>query len=346
MKQISSILFLFGVVFIQAQTTNPINIWYGNEQVFGTSGQAQYWINILGNVDRDMNWEEVKYQLNGGAYHLLKLGSDKHRLANTGDFNIEIGWADLNEGSNEVLVLAISENGDRFNEKVIVNIIKGKRWELPYEVDFRRISDLQKHVQVVDGNWKLNEHGARTVEPYYDRVLSVGDTTWRNYRAHITLTIHDFTPPTVGPPTYNVTHFGVAFRWRGHVPTPNHQPSRQWFPLGAQGEFLLKENRDSCTWRILYDGSEEAPPQTFTKVRKSIVLGEELNFKAEVETMSDGNTRYRFKQWIKGDAEPNDWDIIGYEDGKNDFESGALCLVPHNSDVTIHSVLVEPISLP
>ena len=36
--------------------------------------------------------------------------------------------------------------------------------------------------------------------------------------------------------------------------------------------------------------------------------------------------------------EPDAWDVEGFEE--DDYDSGALCLVPHNSDVTIHSVRV------
>jgi len=50
---------------------------------------------------------------------------------------------------------------------------------------------------------------------------------------------------------------------------------------------------------------------------------------------------YRFKQWHKGNTEPESWDVEGIEAG--DYPSGALCLVPHNSDVTLHFVQVTPL---
>ena len=63
-----------------------------------------------------------------------------------------------------------------------------------------------------------------------------------------------------------------------------------------------------------------------------------MTIKAQVQTMPDGRTRYRFRQWANAQAEPDTWDVEGFEAG--DYPSGALCLVPHNSDVTIHSVQV------
>ena len=57
--------------------------------------------------------------------------------------------------------------------------------------------------------------------------------------------------------------------------------------------------------------------------------------------MPDGQSRYRFKQWFLDEEEPIVWDVEGSEAG--DYRSGALCLVPHNSDVTIHTVRVTPL---
>ena len=46
---------------------------------------------------------------------------------------------------------------------------------------------------------------------------------------------------------------------------------------------------------------------------------------------------------VGGSPEPLGWDVEGVEKRKNDYPSGSLCLVPHNSDVTIHEVMVEPL---
>ena len=43
-------------------------------------------------------------------------------------------------------------------------------------------------------------------------------------------------------------------------------------------------------------------------------------------------------------AEPHSWDVEGLEE--DDLASGALCLVPHNADVTIHEVDVQPLPPP
>lgn len=330
------------VTFAQNKVKPTIDIWYGNKQNFGQLGRAQNWINILGNVSRNVDWKQVTYSLNGDSKKSLTLGSDLHRLANKGDFNIDIGWDEVIEGKNTVLIEATPKTGKAIKKKVTFNVTLGTKWPLPYEVDFANVKDLQKVVQVVDGNWKLTEIGVKTVEPYYDRVLAVGDTNWTNFEANLLLTVNDFTPSEKGPPTYNVTHFGVALRWRGHAPD-DLQPYRKWYPLGSQGEFLLKNELDSCTWRILFDGRKGAPKPKYSSRTNAIVLGKKMHIKAQVSTLPNGDTRYRFKQWMYGITEPKDWDVEGIEVGNRDFRSGALCLVPHNSDVTIHKISVIPI---
>jgi|GEM_PF-1931552 len=326
----------------QSKKVEKIDIWYGDEQSFGLNGRAQNWINILGNVDRNTEWESVTYMLNGKNGNTLTLGSDKHRLANKGDFNIELSWEEVNEGENKLEIIATPKKGKTIRREVSVNVTKGKKWPLPYYLDFSKTKNLQEVVQVVDGRWELTPEGVKTAEPYYDRVLTIGDTNWTNYEANIELTIHDFTPSEKGPPTYDVTHFGVALRWRGHVPN-GLQPSRQWYPLGSQGEFFLKDDLQTCTWRILYNGGKDAPKPTYSTKKNAIQLNEKIKIRAQVSTLPNGDTQYRFKQWKLHDPEPFKWDVEGIENGSDDFPSGALCLVPHNSNVTIHQLVVQPL---
>lgn len=316
-----------------------INFWYGPEQKFGHLGEPQRWINVLGNISEAARLDSATFSLNGGAEQKLSLGSDLHRLAMPGDFNVELDWNAVRAGNNQVQVTAYSQDGKTISETVRLDVVRGKTWPLPYYLDFTEVDRLQDVVQVVDGQWELNENGVRTVQRYYDRVLSMGDTTWSDFETTVKLTINDYTPSEPGPPTYNVTHFGVAMRWRGHH-TDGRQPSRKWFPLGAQGEFLIKENKDSCQWRILFDGGRQKPQQ-YSGTRNKLPMGEVMWIKTQVATTPDSRTRYRFKQWADGDSEPLNWDVEGFESG--DYPSGALCLVPHNSDVTIHEVRVEPL---
>ena len=317
-----------------------INFWYGKDQVFGQIAITQKWVNVLGNISPVESVKETYYQINDQLTP-FRLGPDLHRLARSGDFNLDIPLTTLSEGINHLMVTAIANDGAITSEVISLEIKKNRHWPLPYDVDFSQADRIQETVQVVDGLWKLNDQGIRTVEPYYDRVLSIGDTSWTNYEVTIKVTVHDWTPSQPGPPTYNVSHFGVALHWRGHH-IDDLQPYRKWFPLGAQGEFLLNETTDSCRWRILYDGRKDAKLPTYAEdvshIRKEVPVW----FKAQVINLENDSTLYRYKQWIDGAKEPENWDVSGIEE--EDDLSGSLCLVPHNSDVTIHRVKIIPVN--
>ncbi|NND32715.1 MAG: hypothetical protein HKN76_09005 [Saprospiraceae bacterium] len=316
-----------------------IDIWYGRHQRFGHLGISQRWINIVGNVSSKDSVTECFYILNNRPAQPFQLGPDLHRLAKAGDFNLDLALTTLEEGENRLIISVIS-GSRQVNDTVFLQISKEAKWPIPYEVDFTVVDNLQDVIQVVDGNWNLTKEGVRTVEPYYDRVFCIGDTSWQNYEALVKLTVHDWTPSQPGPPTYNVSHFGIAMHWRGHHEDGN-QPRRKWYPLGAQGEFLLKEKSDSCHWRILFDGKNPDKPPIYASGFNSIKKNRIIWVKSQVRNVENGNTVYKFKQWLDGQEEPAEWNLEGTE--KGDYSSGSLCIVPHNSDVTIHQVKIDPI---
>lgn len=325
--------------------TDRIHFWYGPEQYFGQTGRTQRWINVLGNIAQPEEVSSASFSLNGGEVLPLTLGSDLHRLALPGDFNIELAWEAVQTGHNRLVVEAVLHSGRRIETAVTLIVAEPRFWPLPYAVDFSQVKNLQQVVQVVDGHWQQTPDGVRTVQRYYDRVLSVGDTTWRDVEALVRLTLHDFTPPEKGPPTYDVTHMGVAHRWRGHH-TDGRQPSRKWYPLGAQGEFMVKPQPDSCRWRILFGGGKDAPAQAWSQRFQRIIPGSTIRIRSQVQTLPDGRNAYRYKLWPDAAPEPIDWDIEGTEPAATGYPSGALCLVPHNTDVTIHSLSVQPLTAP
>lgn len=329
------------IYFLEAapvEEDRSIEIWYGPRQSFGQVGEAQAWINILGRVRGVESLEALRVAIHGGPAQTLSTGSDRHRLARPGDFNAELPWDGFHPGENSVRFHAEWRDGSAAHADVTLQIERGRRWPLPYAVDFSSVKDLQAAVQVVDGRWVLTQDGVRTAEPYYDRVLCLGDASWTDFEATVLLTLHGFTPPAPGPPTYNVTHVGVALRWRGHT-QDERQPSRQWYPLGAQGELLIGPDLPHCRWRILPNEKQ----RIYAGERNAVALNRPFRVKAQVATLADGRSRYRFKQWMDGDPEPQSWDVTACEPGASDFPSGSLCLVPHNTDVTIHEVRVEPL---
>jgi hypothetical protein len=56
---------------------------------------------------------------------------------------------------------------------------------------------------------------------------------WRDYEATVKLTINGFLPRQPGPPTYGVSHCGIAVRWRGHTADARSPAEPAVVPDGA-----------------------------------------------------------------------------------------------------------------
>ncbi len=315
-----------------------IHIWYGPEQHFGQMGMPQRWANILGNVETKEGLQSLSYTLNDDEPMALTTGEDGRRLANPGDFNIDIDTARLETGKNTVLITAADSLGNSVSEEVIVHYETGNTWPLPYTIEWNQIENIQDVAQIVDGHWKLAENGVRTLAPYYDRVLAIGDSSWADYEVTTSVIFHDFTLPHKGPPTFGVSHAAIATRWPGHDLDDN-QPHTKWYPVGATAEFRLTANLDSCRWRI-FDG-ENLYVEDTTKIR-TITLDIRYHMKHRVETQSGGSTLYSVKCWEEGQPEPEIWDLQATEPPGN-LPSGSALLIAHNTDVTFGDVKAVPL---
>ena len=314
-----------------------IDLWYGQEQYFGIPGNPQRAINILGNVACQDSLVALRYSLNEGHWQNLSVGPDGRRLAGKGDFNIEILRMYLSEGKNIVQIKAEDSNGIIEQQKVIVHYTNEKTWPLAYEIDWNNVDLLQKAVYIIDGKWVIVPDGIRTVEPYYDRILAFGDSTWRDFEILVSVIFHDYAEPLPGPPTFNVSHAALAMRWPGHDDDGN-QPRVKWYPLGATCEMQLKTNLDSCRWRILGGGSKTENIHAL----KTIELGKKYMMKSRVESLENDSTQYSVKFWEYHTAEPDEWDLQATE-GPEDVQYGSGLLISHNTDVTFGYLKVSPL---
>ena len=317
-----------------------INLWYGEEQTFGHLGTPQRWVNILGNISATDSVVSACAVINQSDTMILSLGSDFHRLARQGDFNVDIDRDKLRVGENLIEIVATDSSGGRAGKTVKVHLHAGNTWPLPYEIHWAEVNEITDVAEIMDGKWELTPDGVRTSELYYDRILTIGDSTWSDYEVETTVIFHDFTPPAPGPPTYNVSHAAIASRFPGHD-VDEHQPHRKWFPLGATSEFRLTTQLDSCRWRI-FDGENlyvEQRPEQF----RTIELDKMYGMKHRVETLTDGQTRYSVKLWPHDQAEPQTWDLIAIETPGN-LPNGAALLIAHNADVTFGDVRVMPLA--
>ncbi|AFZ34176.1 fibronectin type III domain-containing protein [Stanieria cyanosphaera PCC 7437] len=320
-----------------------INVWYGLHQNFGHLGNPQRFINILGNISiPDHNSiKSTTYTINSSDEIPFFLGSDQHRLAETGDFNLEINLNELIPGENNIVINATNTIGKSISQKVVVNYTSNQQWSLPYYVDFAKVKNIQDVAQIVDGKWILERGGARTVFPYYDRILAFGEMNWENYEVLAEVTINDFIPPFKKPPSYNVTHFGIGAGWRGHH-DDDYQPRRKWYPLGAAMEFTLNSNLRNCRWRMFAGGLGKGSVYAEQKKGKLIELGKRYIYKISAKTEADSSTLYQTKVWSANEEEPLKWELEARHQG-GDCRKGSVVLAAHNTDVTIWKVEIKPL---
>lgn len=306
-----------------------IDVWYGFDQEFGSFGQPQRWVNILGNVTDPEGVASLNYTLNGsGPPVSLRLGPDNRRLALPGDFNADLDIDDLIAGQNNLVLTAMDVMGNETTETVTVDFQPAPVWPLPYAIDWSALAtpeEIQDVAQVVDGEWRLENGNVRTAEPGYDRLIAIGDMTWEDYEVTVPITLNS------KPGFYGV---GVLLRWNGHtdVPVVTSNPKSGWFPLGAilwvwgssiqiygnDGEILDSENR-------------------------SFSIGTTYWIKARVETVPGVGGLYRMKVWENGQPEPATWDLTGQEQ-LSDPQEGSMMLLAHQVDVSFGNVVIQPIN--
>lgn len=338
---------LFSTTLFICQFAYPseitFDIWYGDEQHFGVLGHPQRWVNVLGHASPAEEIASLSYTLNNRSPVMLSYHEDKKRIATDGDFNIELDRNTLHSGENIVEITAFNYEGERFTHTVKVHYtFHGKAWELPYRINWSKVTHINDVAQVVDGKWELTKDGIRSVEQYYDRVITFGDDSWRNYEVTTTVIFHDFTPPNTNPNATGVTHAAIATRWPGHDIDGN-QPNVKWFPFGATAEFRIGQDLQQCRWRI-FDGKimrKENRYYAEEERRRIIQLEKKYWMKHRVETLDDGSSLYQVKLWEYDKPEPKEWDLKRIE--PNDFQYGSALLIAHHTDVTFGDVSVKPV---
>ncbi len=316
----------------EALAAPVIDVWYGLNQSFGQVGTPQNWVNILGNVTADEGLTSLEYSLNGGPIVPLATGPDDRRLAEPGDFNVDLAITGLLEGPNQVVITATDGLSAQTTATVTVDYSGVNVWPLPYSVDWDNVTDVQDVTQIVDGKWEILAGGLRTTQIDYDRVIDFGDLAWDNYEITTTVTLHGTEDP--GPLGGNSGGMGFTARWPGHSDEPasaaGYQPKAGWLPSGAACFYNVSPARVGIDDQI--DDSV------------SIGIGDTVNWKFRVETPPGFMGRYSAKVWPLGEPEPDTWNIVkvrGFEDESN----GSLLFYAHHTDVTLGDVQIVEIPM-
>jgi hypothetical protein len=258
------------------------------------------------------------------------MGSDTRRLADEGDFNVEIDYADLISGTNQVVITAEDILGNSAQETVTVTYSSSNVWPLPYSVDWDTVTDIQDAAQIVDGKWALVPGGVRTMQVDYDRELDFGDLTWDDFEITAPITVHAIDPdgylwPSVSP------GFGLTMRWRGHTDSPVDcsQPHCGWLPSGAGA------------W---YDIGQDGPLKLDGLADFTVTIneGDTYYWKLRVETISGVGSLYSLKVWEAGQPEPSSWNLTRQRD-LDDVANGSAILVAHHVDLTFGDVTIVPV---
>ena len=335
---------------VTADDKPVIDAWYGDTQQFGSRGNTQPMINILGSIRPSALAANPYFRVNGGTLRPFVLGTDLHRLANDGDFNLEIDRASLKPGKNVVQIHVRTPKGVDVTRDVEFQYEQGRKWELPYKVDFTKVSSIQDVVEVIDGKWRLTNDGLRTAEPYYDRQIAFGDSSWKDYELEAEILIHRMLPDLQGrnqgaPPYLSHSHVSFNLRWAGH-PDDGFSPRRDWQNLGslvALRADLSTPNRGSYWWMHFGRGVKGRPAKRSLTVREkrlSVQPDTRYRYRMKVETLGEARARYSTKMWATEDAEPDDWQMVAVDESER-FASGSAVFVVHHSDVTLCSIVVR-----
>lgn len=331
------------------KTVPEINLWYGTEQKFGHLGNSQPLINIVGSIRPKSSVADPSYRINGGKSIQFFLGTDLHRLANDGDFNLEIDRSKLKRGENTISIRARSLKGNAITQDVVVHYNPRDRWKLPYEIDFSEVTNIQDAVEVIDGKWEITKDGLHIAEPYYDRQISFGDKSWTDYELYAELIIHRHFPAINGrnrggPPYLSHVHTSFNLRWGGH-PDDGYSPRRDWMQLGSlvalRADFA--QQKKGSYWWLHYGKSIPGKPAKRSIAdhsnRISILEGQRYMYRMRVETVAKDQSRYSTKVWPSDGQEPEDWQLAGI-DLSETLPQGGVVFVVHHSDATLCKIKV------
>ncbi len=322
---------------IVAKEDGPVfDIWYGPHQSFGEMGLPQQWVNLLGNVGAPSGIKSLAYSLNNQELKHLNVGPDERRLACEGDFNIEIPYINLGPGENLVDIRAVDNDGNTTNETVRITFFDGRVWPNPYAVHWGALQRLEDAVQVVDGRWYLDERGIRPGTISYDRIIALGDLSWKDYEITVPFFIHRI-DPTNSPS--NGAGLGIVIRWRGHtdMPIACDQPGCGWWNSGATAWYGWDETGSSDS--LTLSGYKDKALDEYDRLE--LRMNKWYSLKMRVES-SPGDEVYRLKLWEIEDPEPNSWLLSGSQIELGP-PSGSVLLVAHHVDVTFGDITVIPL---
>jgi hypothetical protein len=307
-----------------AMDTPKINVWYEGLR-FGSNGAPQPWCNLLGSVSSAIGIKSLQYNLNGGPPVELSMGPDDRRLARAGDFNIDVRCRDLADGHNQVDIEVENMDANKSTATIELNYTSGTVGQLPYNIYWNTVEGITDVAQIVDGQWVLEDDRVRTLEPGYDRLIAVGDQSWRDYEIVVSFIVHQMLRGSYG--------VGVVVHWNGHTDAPlsGWQPKTGWRPAGGIGWYRGGALR-------IEDGERDLA----TDARITLDPDVRYFLKMRVETPPQQLPIYHLKIWSEDEAEPSAWNLSA-PGRPHHPTAGSVLLIAHRADVSFGNVIISPL---
>jgi hypothetical protein len=314
-----------------------IDVWYGLEQSFGHLANSQVLITIPGTVSSPVGVDTLDYRLNNGTPQTLDLGPDNKRLAEPGDFIIELERSTLPNGPNQVVITASDVNGETTTATVVVSHTTGQTGPLPIAIDWSTVSNLHDVAEPMEGRWTILGSQIAPTVAEYDRLLALGDVTWTDYEVTIPITLHEIDPNGTGHQSpSNGPALGLGLRWLGH--SGSETPRLDWWPTGAFAWYRMQEPNFN-RFELIGNEDKYMDDSPNTPV---FLEGQTFAYKARVETGTDGRSTYRFKAWDAATTEPAAW-LLEITTDPGDPAAGSILLIAHEVDASFGTVTVTPI---
>lgn len=326
-----------------------ITLWYGSSPDFGRVGDAQKWINIPGTLTSAAPLTSFNYTFNGGLPQPISLGPDIRRLAGLGDFNIELDYTDLLPGDNALVMTATDVDGNTGQVTATIHYQPNSITWTPgtYLYDWSTVTQIADLAQPVDGHWIIDNGTVRSPALAFDRLLAIGDLSWRDYTVTVPITFYGIDPAGYTAPS-NGPGVGILVRWAGHYDAGDGiTPVHGWRRLGALAWYKWRRNGSTYTEGLQLVGHQGRVLGTSARLLSS---GVTYNFKVDVQSAASPGTpaTYRFKVWPATQNEPAAWDLQS-TNISGEPTGGSILLVAHHVDarfgparVVLHSTRPSP----
>ena len=328
-------------------TDTAIDFWYGPTIRRPLARTAHRWVTVPGRITSTVGVYDARWELvdrDDLRPRPLTLGPTAYRLVERGDFNIEIEPSELRPGPNPLAIRVVDLAGQTHEAQTNVLMEPTPTHRDDIDIAWSSIQRIDDVAQVVDGRWELTIQGLRTQEIGYDRVVALGDRSWRDYDVCCSFTVHGRSdnPLSYGLPSCGCL-VGLILRWDGHVDWHDLVPYRGYKPFGAlvvhAHEFGSPRLGKQTRWGV-YLNDDRLHPENDRACNAVIGEGQTWWMRAAVRSNVGGPSTYVMKAWPYGSPEPADWliETIGSE---HELSHGSVALLAHQTDVTFHTVRIQ-----